>query len=320
MIKKILLYNCFHLGDIFFSQPIVRQLCMFNPHIEFTLAIKYCSYLFCEIPNLKIIIIDKNDRLEQHHNASTYFVVDKGTIAINLWIFAIAQNSWDLCHFIEVSLPNMQKQFFSIIKKINREYDVRIYFPLFDLPSLLPVLPSRTDISRFQDWLTHSKYKQTILYFNYRPMSGQKVPVDDHDSVILSLSSLFPENAIIVPKISDTLRLRINQDHENIIDAEHILDCIQIEPTCEHLCKLGKITLFCSYAIIFDIGACYFHVNNQFLQSKVNIIHVSPTSNFFDKIKSHWKNLSTGRMRLLEAENQDQVLEKLKTMIQNHSL
>ena len=316
MIKKILLYNCFHLGDLFFSQPLVRQLCMFNPHIEFELAIKYCSYLFCEIPNLKVRIIDQHDRLEQQHNASTYFVVDTGTIAINLWIFAIAQNSWDLCHFIEVSLPNMQKQFLSVIEKVNREYDGRIYFPLFDLPSLLPTLPSQTDISIFQDWLTRSQYKQTILYFNYRPMSGQKVPVDDHDSFILSLSSMFPESAIIIPKVSHTLQSMINQNYENIIDAEHILDCKQIEPTCEHLCKLGKITLFCSYAIIFDIGACYFHVNNQFLQSEVNIIHVSPTRKFFDKVKSHWNNLPTERMRLLEAHDQHQVLEKLKTMIQ----
>lgn len=312
-IKNILLYNLFHLGDLLFSQPLIYNLCVNNPHIHFTLAVKYCTFLFCEIPNLQLVVINNHDELEK--NITTpFFALNCDTIAVNLWIFAMAYKDWNLCHLIEASLPDMCQQFISIVHTIQKHYNIKINFLLYDLPELLPILPRRTDISEFEYWLRNSGFEKTILYFNYNPMSGQEIPVQDHNNIILQLSNLFKNSAIILPKISDCISSMRNP---NIIDAQKVFNCQQIEPMCEHLCKLGKITLLCTYAIIFDIGACYFHVNRDFINSNVKIIHVSTSDNYFQKIQSHWKKLPENRMIFLRALNDDQIINKLQTIILN---
>lgn len=312
-ITKIILYNLFHLGDLLFSQPIIRNLCINNPHFHFTLAIKYCTFLFCEIPNLQVIVIPNMPDHPLEQNIRTpFFLIDPETIAINLWIFAMAQNNWTVCNHIEVSLPDMFDQFSIILQMVQKQYNVQIHFSMYDLSGILPILPLQTDISVFENWLHNSKYEQTILYFNYHPMSGQVVPIEDHNKIILQLSTFFPKSAIIIPKMPEALVPLLNS---NIIDAEKVFDCQRIEPLCEHLCKLGKITLRCTYAIIFDIGACYFHVNQDFIHSNVQILHVSMNNHFFQKIKSHWTELPENRMRFLQASNDDEILDRLQTII-----
>lgn len=311
-IKKILLYNCFHIGDILFSQFIVRGLCVNNPQIRFILSIKNCTFLFSGTPNLEVCLLHEHTILEEKHTSTPYFLYNDETLAINLWIYAIALNNWGLCDHIEVSLPNTQKQFSIIVGLINNQFDLQLKFPFYNTPYLLPVLPAHTDISGFLNWSRNSKYTRKILYFNYLPKSGQKVPVHNHDNVILQLSYLFPDSAVIVPKLSTFL---LEQKNDNIINAEEILDCKQIEPGCEHLCKLGKISLLCSYAVVFDIGACYFYINNGFITSNVSIIHASPHNRFFQKVRSHWDNLPEHRMRFLHSNNEQELLHGLQKLI-----
>ena len=53
---NILLYNNFHIGDLLFNQPIIKNLCKNNPNYTFKLYCNYNTYIFKDIPNLDVIV------------------------------------------------------------------------------------------------------------------------------------------------------------------------------------------------------------------------------------------------------------------------
>ena len=48
------LFNNYHNGDLFFNQPVIRNLCINNPDISFVLFCRYNTYIFKDIPNLTV--------------------------------------------------------------------------------------------------------------------------------------------------------------------------------------------------------------------------------------------------------------------------
>ena len=119
---KILIYNHFHIGDLLFNQPIIRNLCNNNPQHTFTMYCNYNSYIFKDIPNLTVDISGIFPR-----PPNIFFdMIDPNTISINMWIAAIASykdiTKLDLKD-IECNIHNYVIAFKKMIDFIKNRYN-----------------------------------------------------------------------------------------------------------------------------------------------------------------------------------------------------
>ena len=51
---KLILYNHYHIGDHYFSKPLVKAIRKYNPEIEIELCISCYDYVYSDIENINI--------------------------------------------------------------------------------------------------------------------------------------------------------------------------------------------------------------------------------------------------------------------------
>jgi hypothetical protein len=293
---NILLYNNFHIGDLLFNQPIIKNLCKNNPNYTFKLYCNYNTYIFKDIPNFEVIA---SGIFPAPHSAF-FSIINENTIAINLWIAALASN-YPITNFklndIECNIHNYTIAFKRILGFIKDRYNISINLEDYNENIHLPIIPD-TDISEFIDWNSKRKdLKKLVFYYNYTPKSGQTVAIDDHNTFIVDIAKVFVDCIFIIPNFTPEIEENITKSSiTNIISCEKDFNCKQNSITCEHLCKIQKIIEHCDYSIHFDIGACMYYINNNIDLSKNIPIHISVSDVYptrlmcnSDKIKNKMK-------------------------------
>lgn len=293
MITDVVLFNGWHLGDVLFSQAIVRNFCETNPHIRFKYAIHYGWVLYKDIPNLEVVgFCQEWAGLYSSYNC--FHLLNDTTLALNLWVFGIAAMNgpnWGLCHQLEVRMFKMQEQLVKNLEHICPKFQIDLHLQPLTKTQLLPKLPE-TDISQFLEWRRQRHHQERLLFYsNYSAKSGQSLGVHDHDEVIVQLSKRYPSYSILVPDATESLLHVIQSNHLlNVVIASSVFGCVRSEPDCEHLCKLAMIFQQCDYGIIFDVGACLFFLNTNLCQSKVNVFHVATTDILFHALQENMED------------------------------
>lgn len=288
---KIYFYNLFHLGDLLFNKALLQNICESNPDQTFYMISKYNSHLFSDIPNLQYILYYHINFLSENHNSDIYFIYDNN-LYINLWIgvtyfHTIPNISLNDC---ECNIINQLALTKYIFNRIYSQYNITIKLNINN-NLLLPIIPN-TNISIFLEWYESHKNNTLIMYFNYIPKSGQTVPFSSHTNIILFLAKNIPDSYILLPFISNDLQNIINKlQINNIIDCSLLFNCTE-EISCENISKLIKISEYCNYSIHYDIGACFYYLNQNIYNSKNIILHCGVNNKYYNKIISSF-NINT---------------------------
>jgi hypothetical protein len=303
---KIIFYQWGHIGDGFFTKSFIKQFCELNDNHDISLMLKYNSFLFTDIPNLKIImpcnnnkytntdfngknydpfnniIVDNNEYLI-HNNIveepfpDIFFRLFNDILYIKTWFGII--NNYDITDKIDCDIIKINIYFNNIIKIINNQLNLNLN--LINNINLLPTIPN-TNIDKFLNFkLNHNN--KIIFYYNYYGNACQKFNIN-HDDNIIKLSNKYPDYFICCA-------LKPNVSNYNIISIE-IFNYIK-EPSCENISKAYYCAVNSDIVYSFDTGACFFHLNNNFNNTFKGIwYHVQSVDDnrYFIRINDRLKN------------------------------
>ena len=106
--KQIILFNEFHIGDVFFSVEIVRNIVKCNPHVNVFIMNKYNAYyLFSNIINKSLLTPTRYNK----NNIS--WEIKDNIVLINMWCAGGGIRASD------IDSISQQNRIIKIIKQIN---------------------------------------------------------------------------------------------------------------------------------------------------------------------------------------------------------
>lgn len=282
----ILLFNLWHIGDTFFAQPSVKCLCLSNPEKTFYIIHRYNYHLYQDIPNLRILnqqdaytgaihgwnephaLMNKHETIKlledisgHGFDAPTYVKLSADIVAINTWI-----GSWfyQYGRDLECNPVKIYAAMEDIIAGVNRDYGLGLKYNFIPVLERLPsLMDGPTDIQQFLVWKS-AHTRPCVFYYNFFPRSGQAVPVHDakdHLAVIHALAHTLKDYYILVPKIEG------DGHPENIINCMTMFN-IKERPSCENVTQLAMIADKCEVSIHYNIGACFYYVNQNVCDDK----------------------------------------------------
>lgn len=316
MIKNILFYNLYHIGDTFFSQPIISEFCRLNNDYNISLLINYNWAIYKDIKNLNIInndIDDKYSDLNYSHNDfkpenlikysdiyhtiinnisnnDIYKIIDGDTLCINTWI-----GSWNHPNQLvsyDCSPININNKFREIIDQINNIYTLNLKYDREE-KILLPILPKMT--------VEFNKNKKSIFYYNYFPRSGQILPLDfNHHKIILEhLSNKFPDFNIYIP-------FKIDINCSNVIYTN-----IVESPSCENVIQNAHIAMLCDIVISYDIGSCFYYCNSIIDTFNGTWYHIGVTNTYYMQMFNSHKN---NNIKFVQKNNYLEIINLIDTL------
>jgi hypothetical protein len=302
---NIILFNLFHIGDIYFNQKFVKYLCENNLEHKFYYFCSYNRFIFNEISNLKVLVEEDelytkyenifiqrnmfNNGSDNFNNlCDPYFVIDNNLLFINMWCLAFnkivnTNNNMD-CDLRRLLIANKLR-----FNEIENDLKITLNFPVDNCELLVPTLP-KVNIDEFLEWYK-SNNKSLIFYYNYLPMSGQHTPVsneNEHNYILENLSRVFSDKIFIVPKMNAELKnICITNNINNIISCIDNFNCIETK-SCENLVKIAKITTYCDKTFYFDVGANFLIFNSNIFDDTVKSIYIniSSSSIIYNKFRS----------------------------------
>jgi hypothetical protein len=286
---NIHLYNLFHIGDLFFNQSIVKNICKSNPKHKFTMYCLYNFGIFSDIPNLEVKHATSHPQFELLQKNHPFMRIGEDTLIINLWIAALFMNasSGYQQDQIECQLYNYQCALYNVFRSINYFLKTDLLLTHLSKNELLPVLPS-VPMESFSEWYNTMNNKQLVFYYNYLPKSGQPIPFTNHDEILMKLATMFSDTLFLVPLIGPELKYMIVTNClTNIVCCKETFGYAQTE-SGTHLIQLAKVAEQCNYSIHFDIGACMYYLNSNIYNSKHTVLHIGVNTGYYDKIVSNF--------------------------------
>jgi len=241
--------------------------------------------------------VDYMYKIFEQNVYNTYFKFDENTIAINTWIGTWFKYASDIC--IECNHINYLICAERILQVVNNEYklnltigeinnELRIEFineknRLTNILTEIPTSNFENEINKkFREWKNSQEIinKIVIFYYNFYPSSGQQVPImlDGHNYVINTLINNNPNIILIVPNKNEYLEM-INRNNQIGNIGNKIYECAdfvnyEIDPSCKNVAMCEYIASLCDYSIHYDIGACFYYMNNYIDKTDRRIIHI----------------------------------------------
>jgi len=267
---NICFFNCEHLGDSFFSEPFIRNICNSNPDCTFFQWCPYGSELIMGSSNLYYLEDTYNNQYKNGYKYGdfpelytedndikhifisniatpefTFFYHNTKYIAFNIWCGAIA-------HAHDLEFKHIYNGFYNLLHKINQKYSKT--FKIQPLGTF-QLLPSLRDVSILPMEPYKTQYKKLIFVYNFIPRNFQMVI--DISLFIKKASECFNNCLFIIA--------RYDQKLDNI---QNILFCdrdFKYFPTrnCSNLLFIAKITNECDIIISQINGASWIWLNNN---------------------------------------------------------
>lgn len=295
----IIFYNLAHLGDTYFSQPLISNFCFQNPNDNISVFVLYNWFIYSQIPNLKILYEKDNNENNTYintpslyhtpfnilnnskyitflnfiksHEYDSFFIFDN-ILYINTWI---GGNKHLFLNDGECDIKILNNNFYNLIQLINKTYGFNLSY---NNTNIFPTIPS-IDITSF---LELRKNKKVIFYYNLLPKSCQSFPNINHDDIIAFLADYYKD--YIICTAIDT-----NIKRENIICVSafgyNITPCAKNIGFCCHIAMKSNIIFS------FDTGACFYYCNsviNDVLKGKW--FHIYSDNKYFNKFKKYIDN------------------------------
>jgi len=308
---KLIFFNDAHIGDTLFCKSFIKQFCILNKDKDISIIVYYNSFIYNDIPNLKIInisnnnnynntsfngnnvnpmdftIFDNKEYLKHKYICDNflktyslyYFDKINNTIYFKLWIGCHYTHIYNIeCSYIECNLKECNNYYNAIINYFNNNYNLN-YNLIENNSTILPTIPY-SDISNFIEF---KKNKKIIFYYNFYPNSSQSFPNINHDIIINHLAIIFP-NYYICSTANNNCNL------SNVLSLEKDFNIIKTID-CNNISKCLHCAILCDLVFTFDIGACFYFLSNDFnINFKNKWFHCSNVPVYFYRIKQYIDN------------------------------
>ena len=312
---KIIFYNNWHCGDIFFAQPFIKNIVEHNNEtFEYYFYCEYCDYIYTSvIPNIKnikyeteLLDIYKNIHMKMYiHNDFIYFDESK-ILLINTWIEPMFKHGLIECDLIsyircyEIVLFNILQQH-NI--QINYNNDIQLAYPII----------KELNIDYFLNFKEMNKDKKIIFYYNYLQSSGQRLPINTHANHNYVIERLAQDNIVILPDKSNYTNCTDNiYFADDFLDKENN-DLSEDNYNGKNLCYYATISYHSHLSIYYDIGRCFMYANQKSIQeNNENIrLHLAVKDFYFNSINNNLY-VKPDYVKLMITSNYIDVIEKIQ--------
>lgn len=276
----LLFYNIAQIGDLFEIQQIVLNIIRCNPEKNIKFYTNYNHFILNDISNNLLFhsedysnpeIIPSINWLVQtfyQEPEANYRMIQLPTKEPCLIINTCLMRLHRFKHVTEMDPWSFQESYIMQLDEMRQKLNIDINYTKLSPLQLLPQLPA-TNIDSFLTW-KRTNTRPTLFYYNKLRKSNQQVPCntfEEHEEVILHISSLNPNYIILVCKLTDGLR-----NNPNIISCEELFNCKEVH-SCKNVYKLNKILCCCDYSVHYDIGTCMTYMNTDFYSRKNKLLH-----------------------------------------------
>ena len=289
---KIILFNTFHNGDIFFTKEFIRAIVNNNPEHNFSIACRQFYSLFSDIKDLEIserpTDFDANIKSEDIDLTKEYYIKDNILYIFSVPVINVGTREQPSMRWeCNVTLECFNKYFTNVITNINsnlEEVKPKLIFNSLNKTDFLPSIFNNIKFGDLPIIVQSSLKNQCIFYYNLKPLSTS-THIDD-DKLIEALAIKYSEYTIIVTK-NTTIKLK------NII----CLYDLDIEITKEtidgkNLLFYAYIASFCPIIILKDTGGALCVFNKYTMTSSINQYIILVYCDNINKIQEKSFNIS----------------------------
>jgi len=306
--NKVILFQEYHFGDVFFSVEIIKNIVKCNPHLEIYIMNTENYYYICSnINNIASFLKPTN-----YNKNNVAWEIINNIILINMWCEGGIIKSNCICSF------EQQNRLIQIINQINSKYtNINFKYNSLTKSELIPQLKLSTIPDSIQNKLNNNDKR--IFYYNVSPRSEQyQNKKINHNNNIIKLCNEFKEYSIIIPKstqLAQCIKLSGKKLPDNPPDRDIIIrnerfwqsdtvltypnlicldnDGIIEKPDAENVVQYAQIARNCQHVILYDCGVCFpslVNNNNHLYIVRLNsnvsfsdIIHQRKSDNEFTK-------------------------------------
>jgi FkbM family methyltransferase len=320
---KVIFSNNCSVGDIYFSQPFIKNIVENNPDNDYYIYHQTSSYYFTDI--LKIKDVNKIPELKEKlyqvfnfkinlydlvniQNMSSYvYRYDKtnNILLICTWLGCI-RNKYPMLECNMISYNNAYKLFINDINK-DLNFDLKYNDELsLDVYPSVPIL----DIKKYREFKDKNFNKSIIFYYNFLPSSGQSYPVknyDEHNEIIKNLSE---NNIVVVPH-----KQSYKGNTENVYFADDFLENVEYYDA-KNFYYHAQMAYESDYSIYFDLGRSFMSMNKTFIEDNNNNIRIHITNNeyFYNSLNNNLL-VSKNYMNLIKVNNYIDIINELNKVI-----
>ena len=281
---KIIFYNNWHVGDIFFAQPFIKNIVDYNnENFDYYFFCHYNDFIYTSvIPNIKNIKYE-NDFLEIVKNMNNYnyenfiYLNEEKILLINTWIGSMSY-TWNKKQHIldnykdylkECDLISYIKCYDITLNNILKEHNIQINY-CNDIQLCYPVLPD-LNIDYFLNFKKNID-KKIVFLNNYNPASGQKTSIKESYEFI-DLIHFFIEKKYVVLLPENNKEILQYKVENKINDLYFMMDEFPIENNniSSSLYYMSTIGNHCDVSICFDVGRSLLYINKNFMDEFKNL-------------------------------------------------
>jgi len=300
---KIVFYNNAHIGDIFFSQPYVKNIINSNGD-------KFDYYIYCECNYFIFTNLFSNiKKIKEHPEIYNiiqsynfhpgeklyYYDRDNNVLLLGTW-YANFKRLTDVSPPLNCDLIAYNDFYKLVIQKVNAEYNICVNFNISSIP-IFPEFPN-INIQKFLDYkkIQNDKNIQIVFYYNVLACSSQRFPVNNHEQHLHIIIELLKKENIVLflPYKIENIVNYINENNiTNIIFVDDMFYLSSTDEDCSNIYYYSKIALHCEVSFYFDTGRCFLYVNNEFIENNIlgcKRYHVSNDSYYYDMFNKYFDN------------------------------
>ena len=312
---KVILFNPFHIGDLYFTKEFIRAIVKNNPAYKFYMACAQFYSLYSDIDNLEVLQRpnDKDLHIESNDIDLTkrYYIKDD-TLYINgsLIINGGTTESPSKKFTCTLTLDCMNKYYNDNIQGANSlGIEPKLVFNNLSHEESLPVIFAGLKFSDLPQEIKSYLAKPCIFYFNMKPVTPwfgdsvesnpQKYPDDNKN--IESIALKYPSYTIIVPK-ETTVKVNnvISLYDFNIREADD----------GKNLLIYAFIASFCPVIVIKETGGTHVVFNRDMMKSplKQHIIMLYSEDTDATIKKEYGTSMLEGLQKLILQDNKHLIL------------
>ena len=323
---KVIFSNNCSVGDIYFSQPFIKNIVENNPNNDYYIYHQTSSYYFTDILNIKDINkipelkeelykifnfkIDI-DKLINIQNLSSYtyrYDKTKNILLICTWL-GILREKYNT--MVECDMISYNKTYKHYINDINKDLNINLIYDDKLSLDVYPCVP-KLNIDKYREFKNNHKNHKIIFYYNFLPSSGQQFPVknnEQHDQIISVLS----ESNIVVLTSKNTSFI----GNKNIYFADNFLENVEYYDA-KNFYFHAQMAYESDYSIYFDLGRGFMSMNKTFIEDNNNNIRIHITNNeyFYNSLNNN-SLIPKNYMKLIKVNNYNDIIVELQKLILN---
>lgn len=263
---KVIFFNTFHNGDLFFTKEYIRTIVNNNPAHKFFIICRQFYSLYSDIENLEVLKrpndIDGNIKSTDIDLTKKYYIKDD-TLYINAMTAinngTVENPSIKFTCFINKECMN--NWFTDAINGANTlAVEPKLIFKNLDKEEIVPTILTGLKFNDLDSRIKSCLAGPCVFYYNIHA-SGAQTSFGDDDKNIESIASKYPSYTVIVPK-------------ETKIKMKNVLSLYDLNiretPDGKNLLINAYVASFCSIIVTKETGGSLVIFNKDIMKSNTD--------------------------------------------------